>query len=134
MTDFGQDTYCVDSLVTGRLVSGTKLVAQRLYHALTTPRGSLRGSAEHYSWGEDLTALCGSPCDKTTQSAIRTKVNRAVAADNQIKAVAVDIVSSISSVGAGTFEVTVTATTADGPFTLVLAIGEVTVELIGIAA
>ena len=54
MTDFGTDTYCLDSLMTGRMASDATLIGQRLYHALITPRGALLGGPDEESFGEDL--------------------------------------------------------------------------------
>jgi hypothetical protein len=133
-TDFGKDSLCVNALYSGRFATGTRLVAQRLYHALTTPRGSLRGSEAHLSWGDDLTELVGANGGRDTEAAIRAKVSRAAGLDDQIRSVETTIVSSQNSMGAHTHEVTVVGTTATGPFRLVLAISEVTVELIGMSA
>lgn len=133
-TDFGRDTYCVDSLQTGRYVSGAALVAQRLYHALRTPRGALRGSPEHEQWGEDIEELVGAPGGQDTQRKIRAKVARAASKDEQILKVSTDIVETIEPNGAGSYVVSVSADTADGPFNLVLGINSVTVELIGMSA
>jgi hypothetical protein len=49
--DFGRDVLCIDSLQTGRYATGTALIAQRHYHRLITPPGSLRGSKKLKDFG-----------------------------------------------------------------------------------
>lgn len=58
-TGYGVEVWCTDSLVTGRLVSGWRVVAQALYRRLITPRGTLRGGAEQAAYGVDLAEYIG---------------------------------------------------------------------------
>lgn len=56
---YGVEVWCADSLVTGRLVSGWRVVAQALYRRLITPRGTLRGGEEQAAYGVDLAEYIG---------------------------------------------------------------------------
>lgn len=132
MTDYGRDTYCLDSLRTGKFASGATLIGQRLYHALTTPRGALLGGEEAQNWGEDVEGLIGTPAGPNTESKIRAKVDRAASKDETIASITTAIVSSVDAAGDTSHEVTIDAKTAAGPFQLVLSIGSVTVDLLGL--
>lgn len=128
-----RDTYCLDSLKTGRYASGAQLVGQRLYRALTSPRGCLRGSPAHEQWGDDLNEVIGmSGAAKDFERAIRAKVSRACSKDEQISSFTCDVLTTTETNGASTATVTIDAQTAFGPFNLVLAISEVTVQILGI--
>lgn len=133
MTDFGQDTYCVNSLKTGRMTSGAMIVGQRFYHALITPRGALLGGPDEESFGEDLAELVGAPGWKDSERAIRAKVQRAASKDEEILSVATDILTTIATTGAVSHEVRISADTARGPFSLVLSIDEMSVSLVGLS-
>ncbi len=132
MTDFGRDSLCVDSLRTGRYATGVRLVAQRLYHALTTPRGTIQGDERHANWGDDLTDCIGLPGGVAAESSIRAKVARAASQDETIQGVSTTIVSSQAGDGSWSHAVTVDATTAEGPFTLVIpSIDDLTIAMLG---
>lgn len=133
MTDYGTDTYCLDALRTGRMASGAILVGQRLYHALITPRGALLGGPDEESFGEDLADLVGSPAGKESERAIRSKVQRAAAKDEEILSVSVDILTTTETTGAVSHEVRISADTARGPFSLVLAVSELSISLVGLS-
>lgn len=57
---YGTDTSCLDSLVTGRLVTGPRLVVEALYRRLITPRGMLGGGLEESTYGLDVGGYVGS--------------------------------------------------------------------------
>lgn len=133
MTDYGTDTYCLDSLKTGRMASGAILVGQRLYHALITPRGALLGGPDEESFGEDLSELIGSPAGKESERAIRGKIQRAASKDEEILSVSVDIMTTTETTGAVGHEVRIVADTARGPFALVLAVSELSISLVGLS-
>jgi len=133
MTDFGRDTLCLDSLRTGRYATGVRLVAQRCYHRLTTPRGTLRGGQHERNFGIDLVGMCGAAITTQLEAAIGPRVRNELLKDEQVLTVDVDV-----SVSGGdldrTWTIAVDAQTAEGPFQLVLAVAGVTVEIMGLAA
>lgn len=128
-----KDIFCTDSLKTGRYASGPRLVAQRLYRALTSPRGCLRGSPDDELWGDDLTEVIGKGGPKDTERLIRGKISRAASKDEQILSTSVGILTSDLGAGAYSQEIKITAETSSGPFELVLAISDVSVSLLGIS-
>ena len=133
MTDYGTDTYCLDSMKTGRMVSGATLIGQRFYHALITPRGALLGGPDEESFGEDFEELVGAPAGKESERAIRNKVQRAASKDDEILSVSVNIQTTTETNGAVSHEVSITAQTAKGPFDLVLSINDLEVSLVGLS-
>ncbi len=61
----GTDTWCADSLVTGRFSRGVNHVALALYRRLITPKGTLRpldedSNEDELDYGFDLSNYCGS--------------------------------------------------------------------------
>ncbi len=131
MTDFGRDTLCVDSLRTGRYARGVRVIAQRQYHALTTPRGSLPGDERHRNWGDDLSALVGRPGGPALDAAIRSRVARAASLDECVLSATATILSTQGADGWST-SVSVSYDTSAGPFRLVFAdIRDVTLADIG---
>lgn len=133
MTDFGRDLLCVDALHTARYATGRALVAQRQYHALTTPRGSLCGDERHRDWGDDLSDLAGHPGGPTLDAAIRSRVARAASRDAAVLTASATITSTQDSDGTWSTSVVVEYDTAEGPFSLVFAsIADVTAVKLGV--
>ena len=133
-TDLGRDTFCADSLRAWRAARGGTLVAQRLYHALITPRGALLGGDDEASFGEDLEELIGADAGKQTEREIKTKVDRAASKDETITKITTSVVTTQGANGSVSHEVTIDAETGEGPFRLVLAVGDVDVALVGLSA
>lgn len=133
--DLGRDSLCVDALRTGRYATGVRLVAQRFYHALTTPRGTIPGDEHHANWGDDLTDCVGLPGGALAEAAIRAKINRAASLDETIRSVAITITSTQDDAGDWSHAVAVDAETADGSFQLVIAdIADLTIAELGFPA
>lgn len=130
----GRDTYCVDSLQPGRTASDAILVGQRFYHDLITPRGTLQGGEEEANFGQDIEELIGADAGAATEREIRSKCERAKANTEKILSMTVAITSATDAAGDVTHTVDVQATTAAGPFRLVLAINDVTVALVGLTS
>lgn len=126
-----KDTYCVESLKTGRYASGSTLTAQRFYHSLITPRGALRGGEEEESFGEDLEGVIGMDATDAERQ-IKAKVSRAASKDEEILKVSTTITKTVESNGAASFFVNIVAESSEGPFELLLAVSDVTVSLIGL--
>lgn len=132
-TNFGRDTSCTTSLRTGRLVTGARLVAESAYRRLTTPRGMLRGGEEELNFGLDLTEVIGSVKTAADAAALPGRIRAELKKDERIESVDVVVTETTSGPGRS-FAVRVDALTAEGPFTLAIAVSEVTVELLGIKA
>lgn len=134
-TSFGRDTSCTTSMLTGRRVSGARLVAESAYRRLTTPRGMLRGGEAERNFGLDLTAVIGRTDAKTIEAALPGLIEAELTKDERIESVDVVVFAKDeSSAGGRSFEITIEAITSDGPFTLAILASEVTTELLGIQA
>lgn len=130
--NFGKDTSCTNSLRTGRYVTGTRLVAEALYRRLITPRGTLQGGEDEQNYGLDLLDLIGSIDDAngSKAAALPGQIQAELLKDERLTSVSV----SVSSSKNGTilsWTVTINAQTDIGPFSLVLAVSDVTVDILG---
>lgn len=125
----GLDTYCLDSLEPGRMATGVDLVAQRCYHRLITPRGRLRGGEEEADFGMDLAGFIGSTEDSALKSMLPVRVQNELLKDPTVDSVKV-IANRTESGGRISWDLTVKVQSAVGPFDLILAVDDLTVELI----
>lgn len=127
----GRDTYCLDALVPGRLATGLELVAQRLYHRLTTPPGSLIGGEEEADFGEDLAAYVGSTDQAAIGAMLPVRVENILRRDPCVAEVSVSAVRA-ESAGEVTWSLTIAASTTLGLVTLIVAVSDVSVDLLGV--
>lgn len=134
-TGFGTDSHCYDAIRTGRLVSGLELLAQAIYRRLTTPRGTLDDGDEGLVYGLDLFDFVGTLGTDEAVAAIPDVIAAEVLKDDRIERVEVSASVERSSDGLVTVIVDIDAFPADQsqPFTLTLAVSDVTVELIGVS-
>ncbi len=132
MTDFGRDTLCLDSLRPGRYATGWRLLAQRCYHRLITPRGSLRGGEDEANFGLDLGELLGDADSPALRASIPGRIANELQKDPEVDTV--DVTVDVLTVAPGELRwtITISVTSALGPFDLVLAVSGVTVELVGL--
>jgi hypothetical protein len=129
---YGRDTYCLDSLRPGRMARGKVLLAQRLYHRLITPRGSLRGGDDEANFGLDLAGKIGSTNARDLGSMLPVQIKNELEKDAEVDAVKVTATSSTNA-GQVSWSITISVTpNTVGPFDLVLAASAVTVELLGV--
>ncbi len=131
-SDFGRDTSCTTGLRTGRYVTGARLVAEAAFRRLTTPRGMLRGGAEEADYGLDLLGLIGSVASKGDAAALEGRIQSELSKDPRIETVTATVLETREGPGLR-FQITVEATTTEGPFTLVLAASDVTVEVLSLS-
>ncbi len=127
----GRDTYCVESLQPGRTARGTQLVAQRCYHRLITPRGDLLGGDDEANFGLDLAGFVGSNDDREVESMLPVKVRNELLKDPMVEGVTVTAVRT-EDAGRITWTLTVRVVSGEGPFELIVAVSDVTVELLGV--
>jgi len=131
--DFGVDVSCGPrGLRTGRLSRGVTLLAEAAFRRLTTPRGTLRGGDEESIYGEDLTAYVGRTGNTTTTAASLPAIIRAeLLKDERFSEVNASVIRTVNGPTV-TFSIAIACATDAGPFTLKLAVDEVTTELLGI--
>jgi hypothetical protein len=130
-TEFGRDLSCTDKLRTGRFATKARLVGEAAYRRLTTPRGSLRGGEEEQNYGLDLLELIGSASTKTDAASLPSRIRSELEKDERIETVEATV-TRVQNGPATEFEIVIVATTSLGPFTLTLAVDDVTVSLLGI--
>ena len=115
---------------TGRFVTGARLVGEAIYRRLTTPRGMLRGGEEEQNYGFDLSDLIGSVTTSADAASLPGRIEAEITKDARILSVSVTVVPT--TVGPSTsWDITIGAETQDGPFTLVVAVDDVNIELVG---
>lgn len=127
MTDFGSDLSCVNDCtpdfaeVTGRI-----LIAQRVARRYITPRGRL---IDDPNFGFDMTQFVNDDLSPADIARIRAGAEAEALKDEEVLAASVSIAVSV----VGLMIVTVILQDAKGPFTLVLNVSEVTVQILSVS-
>jgi hypothetical protein len=130
-TDYGRDVSCIDSLRTGRLVKGARLVAEAAYRRLITPPGSLRGGDDENNYGLDLTALVGEQSPANVAASLPARIRAELLKDERISEV--EVTATVSTSGPRTsISLKIVGQTNAGPFDLKLSASEMSVELAGL--
>ncbi len=130
-TDFGRDVSCTDTMRTGRLVSGPRLVAEACYRRLITPRGTLLGGEDEANYGLDLGGLLGSSTSAAEVAALPGRIRNELLKDERVESVEA-LVTATTTAGSTSYVIDVTGTTAEGPFELKLAVADVTLAVLKI--
>lgn len=132
---FGVDSYCYDTLRTGRLVSGVEVLAQAIYRRLTTPRGTLDDGEEGSIYGLDLLDFTGMVGTAEAVNAIPDMVVAEVLKDDRVARAEVSSTIGRGTDGLVTINVDIDVFPADEAqsFTLSLAVSDVTVALLGVS-
>lgn len=129
---YGRDTWAVNGVRSGRLVTGTLLVAQALYRRLITPRGSL---LYDLSYGLDLSEFVGEVGPELAAAALPGMIRNELTKDDRVSDV--DATITVSTEGAETtLVIEIAAVLADSgeEFSLTVAVSGVTTQLLNIAA
>lgn len=130
--NFGVDTSCTTGIRSGVLVSGVLLVAQAAFRRLSTPKGTLYGGEEELDYGLDLPGRLGSAATADEVASIPGQVQAELLKDQRINAVTTTMTSTKSG-PVVSWSIHIAAETDEGPFALVLAVSDVTVQLLGIS-
>lgn len=129
--DQGRDTYCVDSLVPGRMATGKQLYAQRCYHRLITPTGTLRGGEEEADFGMDLAGYVGSTDNAAIGSALPVRVENELMKD-PVTVSAKCTATRVESGGEVSWDLSVALESTLGDVRLIMNVSAVTVQLLGV--
>jgi len=137
--NYGSDLSCVDDLTPHMLVdSGPRLVAEAIARRLITPRGALLDDA---TYGYDVTQFLNADIGPGDLGRIAAGVASECQKDQRVFSASVDVEwmpaagnTSVEPVGTGYIEITIALVLASGPFTLVLAITQVTVQILEAAS
>lgn len=125
MADLGTDVSCVfDATPNMAMVSGRRCLAEAVARRLITPRGRLIGSP---NYGFDLTQYLND--DLTAGDLIRIAAGATSEVKNDERVLAATVSIALAF---GVMTVKVLLEDASGPFTLVLSISDVTVEILKI--
>jgi hypothetical protein len=130
-TETGRDLSCTTSIRSGRFASGPLLVAEACYRRLTTPRGRLRGGEAEQNYGFDIRQVVGETNVSHVVATLPGRIRAELLKDERIESVDVEILV-VTVKPATRLQITVSAVTSSGPFTLQLLASAVTVELLGI--
>lgn len=136
---YGVDTWCGDSLQTGRLARGVQNLTLACYRRLITPRGTLQGLSdddEEADYGLDLAGFVGKVDSRDLRGALGPAIRAELMKDDRVRDVAATIVREADTAGLVTYAIAVRILPVDedAEFTLTLAVSSVTVELLGVAA
>jgi hypothetical protein len=128
---FGRDTSATSQVHHGRLVSGTRLVAEAALRRLLTERGSLQ---DDLTYGLPLRAWLGAVSTPGDRLACADRVRGEIAKDPRIQQLSVDLAETRNGVSA-TWTLSVSATTLDGgSFDLALAADAVSFTVLRLEA
>lgn len=132
-TDFGTDVSCVTDVDPRcAVVSGRRLLAEAVARRLITPRGRLIGDP---NYGTDITDYINDDVSKTNLAAMRAAIIAEARKDERVEKCQVIITPPPArDMGIGKYLIAVTLTDADGPFDLTLAVNQLTLELLDVAA
>lgn len=124
MTDFGTDLSCDGNDITGNdaMVSGNLIVAQSLVRRIVTPRG---GVIDDPDYGYDVTAQIDSIGDQRSLARTLAMMDAEFRKDERV-AYAQTIGTLTGPLSGQTLRTTTTIQTAQGTFTMTLAISNVT--------
>jgi len=126
MADLGTDLSCVSDCTSDMAeVSGRVALAQSVARRYQTPRGRLIYDS---NYGFDLTGYVND--DLSPADIARIQSGAAAEAEKDERVETAEVVIAVSV--AGIMVVTVTLDDGNGPFTLVLSVSEVTVDILSV--
>jgi hypothetical protein len=126
--DFGRDvTTTTEGMVTGRLSSGLRLVAEAIVRRLTTAKGELPGGREEADYGLDVQSCLGADMGPGELAAVKARIESEVRKDPRVSRAVANVVFD----GLG-MQIDLECGTNEGPFELVMRATETSVEVIGV--
>lgn len=126
-TDYGSDIVAIPDLdPTFSPVTGPRVVAQAIARRLSTPRGSL---PFYPNYGIDVRDYLNERITVGSLAQIRRDVESECMADERVRSADV---SAAHNTETGEMRLTVSGTTLDGPFSLVLGVSAVSVTLLSV--
>jgi hypothetical protein len=131
---FGRDTYCYDSIRTGRVATGVELLGQALFRRLITPRGTLRDGDEGLVYGLDVLGFVGMVGTAAAVDAIPDAIRAECLKDDRVDRVDASASITRTTDGLATIlvDLDVFPADADESFTLSVSVSEISVTLLGI--
>lgn len=124
-TDYGTDVSALPDLdPTFALRSGRAVVGEAVARRLSTPRGSLPYDDDY---GFDLRELLGASLSPADVSRVQSAIVAEAEKDERVRGARAQLTFAPTS---GTFTCSLLLDLADGPFSLVLAVSAVSVEVL----
>lgn len=122
---FGSDISCVAGLDPNfTLTSGAACVAQAIARRLTTPRGGLFYDP---NYGTDVREILAAKIDRRRLEDWRARIETEVRKDDRVASVSASLVYLPAT---GILTIRIDGTLGTGPFTLTLAVTDLSVEII----
>ena len=128
-----RDTWCEDVLKPGRMATGKTLLAQRLYHRLITPAGTLKGGEEEADFGLDLAGIIGSTSDRDLGPTLPARVTNELRKDPAVDTAKVRAIREKASDGTVRWTLAIDVESDEGPFEMFVAASAVTVDLLRVS-
>lgn len=126
MTDFGYDVSCVTDLDPAfRQVTGREAVAQAIARRLSTKNGALALVGDDPDYGSDLRELVGEDVGPRALFELQARAEAEALKDERVLTA-----QASGSLAAGVLTLVLALSDADGPFRLVLAVSEVSVQIL----
>lgn len=126
--DFGLDLSCTYDLDQRCItVTGRRLLAEAIFRRLITPRGRLIGDP---NYGTDITQYLNDDVSPSDIAEMRAAIRAECKKDERIDDCTVTITAPAGKTG--TYTIVISLEDGDGPFDLVLAVSNVTVEILNL--
>jgi hypothetical protein len=131
---YGQDTWCGERLVTGRLARGAQVVILALYRRLITPRGTLRGGDDEDAYGIDLAGYIGAVGYDNAVAAIPGIIRSEFLKDARVADVSIDatITREANTAISIVLDCVITLVDSDEEFPFSVAASATSVTLLGV--
>ncbi len=114
--DYGRDILCIDSLKSGRYMSGRLLIAANHLHRLVTPPGTLRGSEEDRDFGMGIERWLGRVTDQNAAAELARAIENELIKDApRTRSVSAQVVAYDEPDGSQRLEASVVSQTGVGP-------------------
>lgn len=118
-TNFGLDLSSLDDVDESRTVTGVELVAQDAFWRLRTPHGQGILEADAPDYGFDLEGAIGEADSPEHAASLPAKIEAELTNDPRITDVTAEVVRTVATSGAVSYDITIRCETAEGPFELV---------------
>lgn len=140
---YGVDTWCANTLVTGRLARGSRVVALAVFRRFITPRGTLHGllnddctdfvgGDEEGRYGFDLSAYVGAVGTEIALAALPAFMSAEAEKDDRVASASAEVSTVTNSAGQTSLYCRVTGVLRDGEevFSLTLSVSEAATTLL----
>ncbi len=122
-TFYGSDSYCLDDLqrISTEVTDVRTLIGQRVARRLQTPRGALAIINGDPDFGWDVRQLCLAKLTPQSRAVAESQIQKECTKDEQVLSASVKVEPS-----RGDLVITISLVAADGPFLLVMNVGQLT--------